>query len=658
MPYDYEHPPDWVKNLPEGAQHLCVDAFNSVYTDTGDETQARYACWAKVKTKYEQQGEQWVKKAKGATMIDLTLLDTVAKAYAAHNKLHGDYVDARWGGRRKEQVQADHEELVRHILMLGGRHLPKGEALDETLPEDLRESTTLRYVSPLIALQDTKPATSKIQVFRTGTFYHPNYGKFTITREALQTMIDNFQSSRPKPPTEMVVDYEHMSIAEPPQLAPAAGWVKGLSMNGSNDALFALVEWTAEAAAKIRSNEYRFISPEFSLNYKDKETNKNIGPTLLSVALTNRPFLEGMQPVILSRELASMVMSEGLFAQIDEIRGAYNDQFPRLEGVPDPGWVEEVFEKDVIVNKTGQYYRVPYMRRADGKVVFSMAAAIAVNKEYVPAPLTEGLRDTLGLAEWDAKYINDLPDGSFAYIAPGGEKDEEGRTVPRSLRYLPYKNMQGEIDLPHLRNALARLPQTSLSPEAKAKARAILVKAAQEAGVGEYEEPTGKIVQIEKEEQGLDEKALREMLAIDDKASLEDAVKAIKAKVKTADDAVKQAIEAKEAAEKRANELQGKLNSADAEKAVVHALSDRKILPTQKEWATALYLKDAKAFNDYLATVTTPVGPDLTIKGKDGGEPLPAGTEPTETELKIAKDMGVPEKALRDQKVRDKATGK
>jgi len=85
--------------------------------------------------------------------------------------------------------------------------------------------------------------------------------------------------------------------------------------------------------------------------------------------------------------------------------------------------------------------------------------------------------------EWDTAYINDLPDDAFAYIEPGGKKDEQGKTVPRSLRHLPYKNHKGEIDLPHLRNALARLDQTNLSPEAKKQALKVLCKAAKQVGI-------------------------------------------------------------------------------------------------------------------------------------------------------------------------------
>lgn len=60
-------------------------------------------------------------------------------------------------------------------------------------------------------------------------------------------------------------------------------------------------------------------------------------------------------------------------------------------------------------------------------------------------------------AVWTAKHVNDLPDSSFALIESGGEKDEEGKTKPRSLRHLPYKDASGKVDLPHLRNARARI---------------------------------------------------------------------------------------------------------------------------------------------------------------------------------------------------------
>jgi len=72
-------------------------------------------------------------------------------------------------------------------------------------------------------------------------------------------------------------------------------------------------------------------------------------------------------------------------------------------------------------------------------------------------------------AEWSTAYVNDLEDECFLYIAPGGSKDDDGKTVPRDLRKLPYRDKDGKIDRPHLTNALSRLPQTDLPAGVKKK---------------------------------------------------------------------------------------------------------------------------------------------------------------------------------------------
>lgn len=87
------------------------------------------------------------------------------------------------------------------------------------------------------------------------------------------------------------------------------------------------------------------------------------------------------------------------------------------------------------------------------------------------------------LAEWSAATVNDLPDSSFAYIESGGKKDSDGKTTPRSLRHLPYKDASGNVDAAHTRNALARLNQTKISSSAKATAKRKLVTAAKSVGI-------------------------------------------------------------------------------------------------------------------------------------------------------------------------------
>ena len=134
-------------------------------------------------------------------------------------------------------------------------------------------------------------------------------------------------------------------------------------------------------------------------------------------------------------------------------------------------------------------------------------------------------------AKLSAKAINNLPDSDFAYIAPGGEKDSEGKTTPRSLRHLPIP------DAAHVRNALARLTQTHIPAEAKKKALAKITRKAKELGVhvSKSDGATDKSKQekLEKEEYRqdkgeLDTETLKERLK-----HHEDAVKNLKKEIES-----------------------------------------------------------------------------------------------------------------------------
>jgi len=83
--------------------------------------------------------------------------------------------------------------------------------------------------------------------------------------------------------------------------------------------------------------------------------------------------------------------------------------------------------------------------------------------------------------EWDTAYINDLPDSAFAYIIKG--EKEEGKTVPRTNRNLPHHDSSGKIDLPHLRNAMARVTHTNLSKAQQKEAHAHLLRHYKELGM-------------------------------------------------------------------------------------------------------------------------------------------------------------------------------
>lgn len=123
-------------------------------------------------------------------------------------------------------------------------------------------------------------------------------------------------------------------------------------------------------------------------------------------------------------------------------------------------------------------------------------------------------------AVWTTAYINTLPDSAFLYIAPGGTMDAEDKTVPRSLRYFPVRDDAGNLDHPHLMNALARIPQADIPQEAKdkakAEAQALLAEyneanAPQEAEEAAAEgEASEEKAHHEPEEEGAQEKAVDE----------------------------------------------------------------------------------------------------------------------------------------------------
>ena len=99
----------------------------------------------------------------------------------------------------------------------------------------------------------------------------------------------------------------------------------------------------------------------------------------------------------------------------------------------------------------------------------ALDAAEAAVAEIIGVPDPDD-DDGTARAAMPTSEINDLPDSAFAYIEPGGKKDSEGKTVPRSLRHFPIH------DAEHVRNALARAPQSPFGDKAMPKIKAAAKK--------------------------------------------------------------------------------------------------------------------------------------------------------------------------------------
>jgi phage I-like protein len=167
----------------------------------------------------------------------------------------------------------------------------QGPAQTATMGED-RERVLIQS-----ALPEEQTPPSRVLVAPWGEVRSLN-GEFVIDEEAARAVVESFRSHG----TDIPIDYEHQSLggqyASPTGLAPAAGWIRGLQVVSSAQAdeqagLFAEVEWTEEARRRLAAKEYRYLSPVVLVRKSDRRA-----VALHSVALTNKPAIVGMKPLI------------------------------------------------------------------------------------------------------------------------------------------------------------------------------------------------------------------------------------------------------------------------------------------------------------------------------------------------------------------------
>src|SRR4030067_512363 len=241
MPYSKGSPPDRIKMLPSHAQDVWVSAFNSAFGQYKDETSANKVAWAAVKKAgYAQKDGKWVK--------------------ADEDK------DDETVGKKKSREDI---ELA-----------CKNKKLDE--------SASIYYS---VKLGESK----ELEIMRTGKWEHPTLGQLEITLNDLDLFVKSFNDNVRG--IDIAIDLEH-GVTE--KKGAAAGWVRSLRKNGNS--LLATVEWTELGEEVVKSEQYKYFSPEFKFAYKDDETGKIYRNVLLGGGLTNRPFIKGMEQVVLMSE--------------------------------------------------------------------------------------------------------------------------------------------------------------------------------------------------------------------------------------------------------------------------------------------------------------------------------------------------------------------
>lgn len=148
-------------------------------------------------------------------------------------------------------------------------------------------------------------------------------GEFDVDEESFRSMKQQFEGRG----IDLVIDYEHQTLAG--TQAPAAGWVKELFLKDGNIA--ARVIWTPPATQYLENKEYRYLSPVVSVRKSD-----NKATALHSIALTNTPAIDGMEPLVNS---ANYKNEQGGTHNMEIIK-----QIAQLLGIAEDTPDDEVFE--------------------------------------------------------------------------------------------------------------------------------------------------------------------------------------------------------------------------------------------------------------------------------------------------------------------------
>lgn len=297
---------------------------------------------------------------------------------------------------------------------------------------------------------------------------------FTITPDDLETYAQSIRDQ----PGLIPVDYDHEGADG--GSTRAAGWFTG-EAEVRGEVLFAEVKWTPKAVEEIEAGEFKRISPEMSFHKKDAKTGLlTKAKALIAATLTNRPFFGELAPV------AAVVWDAG---------EGYESLRQKVRELLNPGpmdsaryWVIDIAEAHALVQEYsgGKTWVVPFTLTGGEVQIASSSEWVEAVQEWVTAAQEAALANArvrpfaVAAATWTTAYVNDLADSAFLHIKEGGTKDSAGKTKPRSLRMFPVRDTDGKVDLPHLRNALARIPQANLPDDVKQrlarKARSLLNK--------------------------------------------------------------------------------------------------------------------------------------------------------------------------------------
>lgn len=157
------------------------------------------------------------------------------------------------------------------------------------------------YASFLIDLKgielNEEDGSSWVQAMPMGTYQHPYFGKLRFNEKTLNGYLSNWKSNTRG--QDLDIDLDHKMFN-----SEAAGWVSDVKLDLDNAdkkqrGLYYKVDWTALGKQKLGEKSYRYFSADYFTEWEDPSGSKH-EYVLNGGGLTNRPYIKGMAPVVLS----------------------------------------------------------------------------------------------------------------------------------------------------------------------------------------------------------------------------------------------------------------------------------------------------------------------------------------------------------------------
>ena len=236
-----------------------------------------------------------------------------------------------------------------------------------------------------------------LKIGTTGRWDGHSAGSFELEERDYKQMIFNAEQRA----LDIVVDYEHATIYHPDK-APAAGWINVSDLKAEEGNLYCKIKWNEAAAKHIDEGEYKYLSPVFVTNSYDQVTDKDIGWTLHSVALTNTPFLSELDPIA-NKQLQNKEkdMSKSLQDQLDAANTKVADKEEEIKALK-----QTITDKDTLIAASN--------KAASDATIAEAISTGKLDKKQKPWAESYALSDNQGFAE----YMKTLEPKA---AAPGGE---------------------------------------------------------------------------------------------------------------------------------------------------------------------------------------------------------------------------------------------